>query len=393
MARAHAEAIASAIGSTRERVATRADLEPLATKAELEPLATKAELAALETRLTNRFYGIAVALAGVVIASANLFQARPRGLLAGCRLSPAGDGRGKRLGPGCPSCRKAAMKSTMSRTWLLSGVPRSGTSLCCRLAGELPDTVALSEPIRRKAFGGMDTRQGACARIGDFADQARAQILAERRASSVQVDGRLDDNRTASRQTDAGLRRLRSEWGEIAIDKPLSADFTLLIKHNALFAALLPGLTKSFSCLALVRNPLLVLASWQTVDLPVHRGRIPAGEELDRDLHQALEREPEMLGRQLIVLDWFFGQFHAYVDPQDILRYEDVVESGGRALFRRLGHAGAQPAALMSRNDSALYDDAMIDTLLARLLDTGGHWTRFYSREDCERVAERIRRR
>ena len=64
VARAHAEAIASAIGSTRERVATRADLEPLA---------TKAELAALETRLTNRFYGIAVALADVVIASANLF--------------------------------------------------------------------------------------------------------------------------------------------------------------------------------------------------------------------------------------------------------------------------------------------------------------------------------
>ena len=73
--RTHAEAIASAIGSTQERVATRADLEPLATKAELEPLATKAELelAALETRLTNRFYGSAVALAGVVIASANLF--------------------------------------------------------------------------------------------------------------------------------------------------------------------------------------------------------------------------------------------------------------------------------------------------------------------------------
>ena len=277
MARAHAEAIASAIGSTRERVATRADLEPLATKAELEPLATKAELAALETRLTNRFYGSAVALGGVVIASASLFQARPRGLHGGCRLSLAGDGRGKRPEPGCPSCRKAAMKSTMSRTWLLSGVPRSGTSLCCRLAGALPDTVALSEPIRRKALGGMDTPQSACARIGEYAEEARAQILAEGRAPSVQVDSRLDDNRTVSRHTDAGLRKLRSEWGEIAIDKPLSARFTLLIKHNALFAALLPRLTESFSCLALVRNPLSVLASWQTVDLPVHRGRIPAG--------------------------------------------------------------------------------------------------------------------
>ena len=284
------------------------------------------------------------------------------------------------------------MNRVLPRTWLLSGVPRSGTSLCCRLAGALPDTVALSEPIRRKAFGGMDTPQGACARIGDFAGQARARILAERRASSVQVDGRLDDNRTASRHTDAGLRKLRSEWGEIAIDKPLSTGFTLLIKHNALFAALLPRLTESFPCLALVRNPLSVLVSWQTVDLPVHRGRIPAGEELDGELHQALEREPEVIGRQLIVLDWFFGQFHAHVGLENILRYEEVVESGGVALFRRLGHAGVQSVELRSRNDSGLYDEDVIDALLARLLDTGGHWTRFYSRGDCERVADGIRR-
>ena len=284
------------------------------------------------------------------------------------------------------------MSPAVPRTWLLSGVPRSGTSLCCRLADALPDTVALSEPIRRKAFGGMETPRAACARIGDFAEQARARILAERRASSVQVDGRLDDNRTAPRHTDAGLRRLRGEWGDIAIDKPLSARFTLLIKHNALFAALLPRLTETFPCLALVRNPLSVLASWQTVDLPVHRGRIPAGEELDGELHRALEREPEVLARQIIVLDWFFGRFHAYLDPANVIRYEDVVESGGVALFRRLGHGGARPVELTSRNDSALYDAAVIDTLLEALLDGGGHWARFYSREDCERVAAEIRR-
>ena len=284
------------------------------------------------------------------------------------------------------------MNSDMPRTWLLSGVPRSGTSLCCRLAGELPDTVALSEPIRRKAFGGMETPHGACVRIGDFAEQARARILAECRAPSVQVDGRLGDNRTASRHTDTGLRRLRGEWGEIAIDKPLSTHFTLLIKHNALFAALLPRLTESLPCLALVRNPLSVLASWQTVDLPVHRGRIPAGEELDGELHRALEWERDVLERQLIVLDWFFARFYAYLDPEHVMRYEDVVESGGVALFRRLGHADARPAALKSRNDSALYETVMVDALLKALLDTGGHWTRFYSPTDCERVADRIRR-
>ena len=62
--RAQAEAIASAIGRSHERAATKSDLEPLATKAQLaalatksdlEPLATKAELSDLETRLTHRF--------------------------------------------------------------------------------------------------------------------------------------------------------------------------------------------------------------------------------------------------------------------------------------------------------------------------------------------------
>ena len=72
-------------------------------------------------------------------------------------------------------------------------------------------------------------------------------------------------------------------------------------------------------------------------------------------------------------------------------RYEDLVESGGLALFRRLGHTRARPAILKSRNDSGLYDKATIDTLLQALLETGGTWTRFYRPTDCEQVAERLR--
>ena len=84
--------------------------------------------------------------------------------------------------------------------------------------------------------------------------------------------------------------------------------------------------------------------------------------------------------------------FHAHLDPENILRYEDVVESGGMALFRRLGHEDARPVELRSRNDSTLCGGAMIDTLLKTLLDRGGHWARFYGCEDCERVADGIRR-
>ena len=279
------------------------------------------------------------------------------------------------------------------RTWLLSGIPRSGTSLCNQLAGGLPDLVALSEPLRlhNQIEDGSNPRN-ACARIETLVGQIRSRILAEHRAPSLHFEGRLDDNRAASGPTDAGLRPRRGEWGEISIEKPLSDRFGLLVRHNSMFAALLPRLTASFSCLALVRNPLAVLASWQTVDFPVHRGRIPGGERFDPELHRALEQEPETLRRQIVVLNWFFARYQAHLPPEHVIRYEDLVESGGLELFRLLGHPGARPVTLKSRNDSALYDKAMTGTLLDALLGSGGPWTRFYSPEDCERVAGKIRK-
>ena len=280
----------------------------------------------------------------------------------------------------------------MPRTWLLSGIPRSGTSLCCRLAGELPDTVALSEPLNGEEHRepSRDPR-GAPAYIGRFVEHARERLLSDRRAPTMLVEGRLDDRRVAPKPTEAGLRQPLGRWGEMAIEKRLSARFTLVVKHNALFTALLPRLAPSLPCLALVRNPLAALASWQTVNLPIHRGRIPEGEALDPDLHRTLEREPDVLRRQILVLNWFMARFRDHLPPENAIRYEDLVESGGRVLFRRLGHAHVPPVILGNRNDNPVYDRDTIDTLLDALLSAGGEWTHFYSAADCERLGDRIR--
>ena len=175
------------------------------------------------------------------------------------------------------------------------------------------------------------------------------------------------------------------------IDKKLSRNFTLVVKHNALFAALLPRLVLSFSCLGLVRNPLSILASWQTVNLPVHRGRIPEGEALDRHLHSALEQESELLRRQIVVLNWFMARFRNYLAPENVIRYEDLVASGGRILFRKLGHPSAGSVSLYNMNYNSVYNNAEIDILLGALLTSGGEWTHFYSHTDCERIADKLR--
>ena len=277
------------------------------------------------------------------------------------------------------------------RTWLLSGVPRSGTSLCCRLADGAPDTVALSEPIDSGTFDGMEDAEEAGARIRDFAEATRRRILRERTARSVQVDGRLDDDRVTAARGAAGLRKPRGGPGTLRVEKPLSAGFKLLIKHNALFAALLGTLAQTFPVVALVRNPVAVLASWQTVDLPVQRGRVPAGERFDAGLRRRLDGESAALQRQLVVLDWFFARFRTHLPRERVLRYEDLVASGGRTLFRHLQADSVAPQTLRSRNANVLYESAMVDALLAAILEEDGAWRSHYSEADCREAAAAIR--
>ena len=243
--------------------------------------------------------------------------------------------------------------------------------------------------MARSQFAGVTKPSDACGRIEDFAVDTWRLVERERRTPSLHVGGRLDDNVVVER-SQTGLRRRQAEHGEIRIDKPLTEGFTLLIKHNALFAALLPHLATSFPCVALVRNPLVALASWQTVDLPVNRGSIPAGEQFDSGLRDALDGTSDVLARQTVILNWFFAQYGDNLPPERVLRYEDLVSSGGGTLFDVLGHAGAPSQPLASRNDHAVYRQVDIRGLLDTLVDAGGAWTRFYSRADCEAAAQRL---
>lgn len=240
-----------------------------------------------------------------------------------------------------------------------------------------------------------DTQDAAVARerIDRFVTSVRRRALAEGLAQSVHVQGRLDDDMVSARRDGAGLRARRAERGDIRIAKPLTPDFTLLVKHNALFAALLPQLENvragdGYACLALVRNPVAVLASWRTVDLPVQRGRVPAGERFAPRLRAALAREADVLARQVSILNWFFEQYDRHLTPRRILRYEDVVATGGGALYAAMGAPPADGEPLADKNASTEHGAGR--ELLARLLPAGGAWRRFYTRGECERVAQGI---
>jgi hypothetical protein len=271
---------------------------------------------------------------------------------------------------------------------LVTGTPRSGTTLTCHLLNKLPDTVALHEPMKVKQFVQYDNLEDICQSIKQFCDEQRTLIHERRRAISKNVDGAVPDNPVGTERSDAGLRQSLASKGEIVIDKKLSQDFMLVVKHNSAFTAVLEGLVKRFPVYAVVRNPLATLASWSSVAFNVQSGHAGSAERLDPDLKAKLAAIDDSLDRQIRLLGWFHEQFRRYLPEQSIIRYESVIGSGGKVLSVVRPEAKDLREPLESRNKSKLYDHQVMLRIGERLLKSEGAYWESYTKGSVERLLE-----
>ncbi len=274
-----------------------------------------------------------------------------------------------------------------NHTILLTGIPRSGTTLCCHLLNKLPNTVALHEPLPMETFNDL-TKDEAVDAIRHFVSSSRAQASASQLVQTKHLAGEVPSNPVFG--ACKGLREEQVSLGNINIDKALSDTFTLVIKHNALFASLLGNLGKIFPCYAIIRNPLATLASWQTVDLPIHEGRIPMGERFDTELRLQLSELETDIDRQLCILRWFYQQFSENLEPTHIIRYEDIVDTKGNVLSSLVDQGVNVSGQLENQNVSKLYRDIDIKYLLDRLLKEDTIFTDFYRLDELENLAKEL---
>lgn len=273
-------------------------------------------------------------------------------------------------------------------TVLITGVPRSGTTLCCSVLNQHKNTVALHEPIPASRFVDVYEPDDAVMEIRKFSLETYKKIKSSHIAPTKQKDGTLPTN-----PVEEGFRQsLRKEvvsLGEIKIVKELEDPFVLAIKHNALFASLLVRLDEHFRIYGIVRNPLSLICSWRTVDLPVSRGRVPMGERFDANLRDRLIRAKSVTVRQLIVIQWFFERFRNFLSPDRILRYEDVVLSKGCCLSVISGDPDS-PVDLNMRYEYGALNILAINEIrdaLTSISDSFGPW---YSKKDILDEAERV---
>jgi ribosome-associated protein YbcJ (S4-like RNA binding protein) len=276
------------------------------------------------------------------------------------------------------------------RNVILTGVPRSGTTLICHLLDKLPDTVALHEPIKLRPRSNERGYEVTCDEIEAFFEQTRKSILATGKAISKHTDGKVPDNPYENHYASGQFRKKKIVRGEICIAKPVSDDFLLCIKHPAAFTALIEFLVRRFPCFAIIRNPLSALASWNSVDEPMSRGHAPAAERFERRLATKLASISDKLDRQVYLLSWYYEKYQTYLSPEAILRYEDIVSSGGKALSVITPQAAILDEFLENKNKNKLYNHELMLALGEKLLRTGGAFWEFYSRQSVELLLQDI---
>jgi hypothetical protein len=248
-------------------------------------------------------------------------------------------------------------------SWLITGIPRSGTTLLGALVDSMDNSVCLNEPLWQvdlaRASGNADAFVHGLTK--DF----------ERLRAKLQNGEAVPDLRGAG---GAPVTNYLNERGEMVVHpnlfsrSGLSADFTLAIKHNGLYLGALPALLDhGFRVVALIRDPLEVLASWRASTLPVSRGELPAARYFWPEM-AALHRKPmALLDKQLCLLELLYRRIYEHEERLTLLRYEDLVMDA--SLLQRVFGKSPKPADFKVKKKAMQPLDIPLETLQKKIKD------------------------
>jgi hypothetical protein len=274
------------------------------------------------------------------------------------------------------------------RNIVITGPGRSGTTLTCHLLNKLPNTIALAEPLSPNRFEEqMPDYDAICDELENVYAHMRHRALHEGVVKTKHVGGVVPDNTKGKVD---GVRQRIAVKGDISVGKNLSLDFFLAIKQPGMFTALLPALVKRFPCYAIVRNPLAIMASSGSIHAK-RGGKNPSAKmRYDADFRRHVEESQrtgvDSMVQRLERMHYNFERYQQALPAENIIRYEDICESNGRALSVIVPAAADLDEPLENKNGNPLYDSEKVLAIGERLLQSEGAYWNFYSKKDVEEV-------
>ena len=267
----------------------------------------------------------------------------------------------------------------VEQSYILTGIPRSGTTLTCKLLSEQEQTVGLNEPI---GFRHLQSKADGIERIHKALRNYRKSLLLNGSAPVRGKAGGITDNHF-DKGAD-GKRKRVVERSIVKFDKNLKSEFKLFVKHNAVFTLLLKELSQDYPYFAIIRNPLALLGSWSTVSVPVSRGKMRYMALLAPDAQARVDKIDGLLDKQLFLLDYYFKAYNA-LPREQIFRYEDIIATNGAVLSGIMGAMYSPKTLLESKNEGTGYPrDHMLKCGEALLSNKAHHCWLFYMRSEVE---------
>jgi len=249
----------------------------------------------------------------------------------------------------------------MQKTLLITGIPRSGTSLITKLISKQQNTICFSEPkwlkeIRHNNQNSEEFKNNLRQKIHQIRNEIKngnpVEITVERGTNY------LPENYYNRRKNK--IINLK-ETKKVYIEH--SKDLILCVKSNVLFTSCIEALVNedSWRIYSIIRNPLFVLMSWRSLNIPISKGEIKIGEVYSQEIRKIVKEE-DLLIKQVKILDWFFKTYFYY--NKNIIKYEDLINNPQGILNKLLNRDDSNKFNLKSKNNEINYNNNEKDTLL-----------------------------
>ena len=263
---------------------------------------------------------------------------------------------------------------------LITGIPRSGTTLLTSTLSSSSQAVVFSEPEWLKNL------RTQAPDATSFTQHLIDQITELRVSVHTQQSIQLKSSRF--RKGQPANYYIRDDQGKISSDKsekavqldPQLHNAPFIIKSNAQFTACLKQLidTDCFKIHGIIRNPVAVLMSWRSLNIPVSQGNMKIAEKYNPEYLSYIQPAKTLLEKQVLMADWYFAEFHKHSSNIHVIKYEDLITNLQSIIIDQFGMDDAIIPDTNNQNKSRHYDLLESNEIRACFLDIGVNYKHYY---------------
>lgn len=268
----------------------------------------------------------------------------------------------------------------LENNFILTGVPRSGSTLLLKLVSNLNENLCLDEPkwlkqIRQENILKSEIPNSLIKHLNSI----RKDIL-ELRPIDITYQKNTEEipSNHFSRNKNGTIFKTK-ETKSITL-KPSLKRTSLVIKSNIFFTAILKELIDSndFKIIATIRDPVAIIKSWRSLDFSLSKGRAMIAEKYSNEVKQ-LSKEKDLLTRQVILLDWMFRTYHINKNKIQIIKYEDIINEPNIIKDIFPNWENNNNIKLKSMNKNSFYNHIEEDTICQAIRKHSSYIGYYYS--------------